>query len=79
MSVRIEPSPSFIAAPEVSMEATTILTRGERRMVTLFVGIGWFRKKRPAYAGEKITCEQPPIVHDHFEIPSTISLKCRPR
>ena len=22
-----------------------------RRIVTLFVGIGWFRKKRPAYAG----------------------------
>jgi hypothetical protein len=47
--------------------------------VILLVGIGYRRSKRRAYAVSGNHLRAPPIVHDHAEIPSTISLKRRPR
>ena len=44
----------------------------------LVVGIGFDQKIDQPRPAQGITCA-PPGVHDHAEIPSTISLKCRPR
>jgi len=51
------------------------------RIEILFVGIGYFRKKRQAYAWFKKSLARIPlqIVHDHAEMASTFSLKNRPR
>jgi hypothetical protein len=47
-------------------------------MVTLFVGIGFIRKKAVSLGPFKKSLARPPIVRDHAETASAISLKRRP-